>query len=423
MAKSSDRVLIGNILKSIRITKDIPIKQIAKEMKVSESTISQLETGKNNFSKDKIIAYANICGCSFNFNLNRQHIIENLIDVYKIYSELKIEKFNNAIFKLKSIPNIAFSSARFEYYLILYMDNIVNKNISNVKAIEKIIEIGLNSFTSNELAIYYDMQGLKNIYSKNSIKALKFLEKSISLNSKFLMNNYHHCTIYLNLGYYNLAQIFINKSLKIALEDVMIERLFYLLLNQGSLYINTLQFHEAEQINFKLLEEARVRNDLFLQYCILSNLTLASLLKKDFNDGFEYLGMIDQKYLIEDFDLILYQIMLHYFSKDYISTKKHIRKALGNTMISSYYKNFFQGIKYLMDDKFIKAINRIEKCYSLALNDGEVDRAMLDLKFLDVLYSKYELQDKLKRVKEIEENFYKISYSNHILENIDLKLN
>ena len=111
------------------------------------------------------------------------------------------------------------------------------------------------------------------------------------------------------------------------------------------------------------------------------------------------------------------------FSKDFISAKKVIRKALSNDNISKYYQIFFHGIKYLMDNKFIKAIELVEKCYTLALKDGEVDRAMLDLKFLDVLYSKYELQDKLKRVKEIEENFYKISYSNCVLENIDLKLN
>lgn len=423
MTKSSDRLLIGNVLKSIRIKKDIPIKQIAKKMNVSESMISQLETGKNNFSKDKIIVYTNICGCSFNFNINRRDIIEKLIDVYKIYSELKIEKFNNAISNLKKIPDIAFSSARFEYYLILYMDNIVNKNISNVEFIEKMIEIGINSFTNNELAIYYDMHGLKYIYSKNSIKAVKFLEKSISFNSNSLMNNYHHCTIFLNLGYYNLAQIFINKSLKIALEDVMIERLFHLLLNQASLYINTLQYQEADRINLKLLEESYVRNDLFLRYCVLSNLTLSSLLKKDFNDGFVYIGMIDQKYLNDDYDLILYQIMLYFFSNDYISTKNHIRKALGNTSISSYYKNFFQGIKYLMDNKFIKAIDRIERCYDLALSDGEVDRAMLVLKLLNELYLDHGLQNKLKKVKELQENFYKMSYANQIIEDIGLKLN
>lgn len=423
MTKSSDRLLIGNVLKSIRIKKDIPIKQIAKKMNVSESMISQLETGKNNFSKDKIIVYMNICGCSFNFNINRRDIIEKLIDVYKIYSELKIEKFNNAISNLKKIPDIAFSSARFEYYLILYMDNIVNKNISNVEFIEKMIEIGINSFTNNELAIYYDMQGLKYIYSKNSIKAVKFLEKSISFNSNFLMNNYHYCTIFLNLGYYNLAQIFINKSLKIALEDVMIERLFHLLLNQASLYINTLQYQEADRINLKLLEESYVRNDLFLRYCVLSNLTLSSLLKKDFNDGFVYIGMIDQKYLNDDYDLILYQIMLYFFSNDYISTKNHIRKALGNTSISSYYKNFFQGIKYLMDNKFIKAIDRIERCYDLALSDGEVDRAILDLKLLNELYLDHGLQNKLKKVKELQEKFYKMSYANQIIEDIGLKLN
>ena len=173
----------------------------------------------------------------------------------------------------------------------------------------------------------------------------------------------------------------------------------------------------------KLLEESYVRNDLFLRYCVLSNLTLSSLLKKDFNDGFVYIGMIDQKYLNDDYDLILYQIMLYFFSNDYISTKNHIRKALGNTSISSYYKNFFQGIKYLMDNKFIKAIDRIERCYDLALSDGEVDRAILDLKLLNELYLDHGLQNKLKKVKELQENFYKMSYANQIIEDIELKLN
>ena len=359
VSNNINRSLIGNILKSIRVEKNIPMKKIASALKVSESTVSQIETGKNSATKEKINEICHVCGCSFDYKTDR----------------------------------------------------------------EKMIEIGINSFTNNELAIYYDMQGLKYIYSKNSIKAVKFLEKSISFNSNFLMNNYHHCTIYLNLGYYNLAQIFINKSLKIALEDVMIERLFHLLLNQASLYINTLQYQEADRINLKLLEESYVRNDLFLRYCVLSNLTLSSLLKKDFNDGFVYIGMIDQKYLNDDYDLILYQIMLYFFSNDYISTKNHIRKALGNTSISSYYKNFFQGIKYLMDNKFIKAIDRIESCYNLALTAGEVDRAMLVLKLLNELYLDCGLQNKLRKVKELQENFYKMSYANQIIEDIGLKLN
>lgn len=106
-----------------------------------------------------------------------------------------------------------------------------------------------------------------------------------------------------------------------------------------------------------------------------------------------------------------------------LSTKNHIRKALGNTSISSYYKNFFQGIKYLMDNKFIKAIERIESCYNLALTAGEVDRAMLVLKLLNELYLDCRLQNKLIKVKELQEKFYKMSYANQIIEDIGLKLN
>ena len=86
-------------------------------------------------------------------------------------------------------------------------------------------------------------------------------------------------------------------------------------------------------------------------------------------------------------------------------------------------ENFFQGIKYLMDNKFIKAIDRIERCYDLALSDGEVDRAILDLKLLNELYLDHGLQNKLKKVKELQENFYKMSYANQIIEDIGLKLN
>lgn len=88
-----------------------------------------------------------------------------------------------------------------------------------------------------------------------------------------------------------------------------------------------------------------------------------------------------------------------------------------------YYKNFFQGLKYLIDNKREKAADRIESCYNLALTAGEVDRAMLVLKLLNELYLDCRLQNKLRKVKELQENFYKMSYANQIIEAIGLKLN
>ena len=62
-------------------------------------------------------------------------------------------------------------------------------------------------------------------------------------------------------------------------------------------------------------------------------------------------------------------------------------------------------------------------CYNLALTAGEVDRAMLVLKLLNELYLDCRLQNKLRKVKELQENFYKMSYANQIIEDIELKLN
>ncbi len=176
-------------------------------------------------------------------------------------------------------------------------------------------------------------------------------------------------------------------------------------------------------MNLKLLKESKIRNEEFLKYCILSNLVLISLLQKNYENGFKYLGMVDQKYLEDDYDLVLYRILLHLFVKDYTLAKKYIRQSLSNNSIGKYYKNFFQGLKYLIDNKQEKAIERIESCYNLALTAGEVDRAMLVLKPLNELYLDCRLQNKLRKVKELQENFYKMSYANQIIEDIGLKLN
>lgn len=424
MLENTNKFLIGNILKSIRVEKDIPIKRISSALKVSESTISQIETGKNKPAKEKITAISQICGYSFDYEIDREEIIGLVQLIYTQYTNLEKEKLNLTIGKInKSSISIQCSYARFEYYLILYMDVIINQKNEDVQFLKKILEIGKSTFSVKELSIYYDIQALEMMYLNDNIKALEYLDKSRLYDNESLMNHYHYCSIYLNLGYYTLAQQYIIKCIDIAVKEVSFERLCYLILNQGVLYLNTSQYNESIVLNLKLLEESKKRNNAILEFCVLANLTLSSLMQKDFKLGFKYLEMIDQKYKNEDSDLVLYQIMLYFFSKDFISAKKVIRKALSNDNISKYYQNFFHGIKYLMDNKFIKAIELVEKCYTLALKDGEVDRAMLDLKFLDVLYSKYELQDKLKRVKEIEENFYKISYSNCVLENIDLKLN
>ncbi|WP_281740054.1 helix-turn-helix transcriptional regulator [Holdemanella biformis] len=423
MLENTNKFLIGNILKSIRVEKDIPIKRISSALKVSESTISQIETGKNKPAKEKITVISQICGYSFDYEIDREKIIGLVQLIYTQYTNLEKEKLNLTIGKIKSSISIQCSYARFEYYLILYMDVIINQKNEDVQFLKKILEIGKSTFSVKELSIYYDIQALEMMYLNDNIKALEYLDKSRLYDNESLMNHYHYCSIYLNLGYYTLAQQYIIKCIDIAVKEVSFERLCYLILNQGVLYLNTSQYNESIVLNLKLLEESKKRNNAILEFCVLANLTLSSLMQKDFKLGFKYLEMIDQKYKNEDSDLVLYQIMLYFFSKDFISAKKVIRKALSNDNISKYYQNFFHGIKYLMDNKFIKAIELVEKCYTLALKDGEVDRAMLDLKFLDVLYSKYELQDKLKRVKEIEENFYKISYSNCVLENIDLKLN
>ena len=94
-------------------------------MDVSEATISQFETGKNRPTNEKIALFTEICGQTFNFDLDRNLIIDRVYDIYDFYTDLKKEELNETIKIVKDTHNIACSYARFEYYLILYMDAII----------------------------------------------------------------------------------------------------------------------------------------------------------------------------------------------------------------------------------------------------------------------------------------------------------
>ena len=120
MQEKFSRILIGNVLKSIRTEQKIPIKKVAQNMDVSEATISQFETGKNKPTNEKITLFTEICGQTFNFDLDRDLIVNRVYDIYDLYTDLKKEELNETIQIVKDTKNIACSYARFEYYLILY---------------------------------------------------------------------------------------------------------------------------------------------------------------------------------------------------------------------------------------------------------------------------------------------------------------
>lgn len=187
VSNNINRSLIGNILKSIRVEKNIPMKKIASALKVSESTVSQIETGKNLATKEKIALFTEICGQTFNFDLDRNLIIDRVYDIYDFYTDLKKEELNETIKIVKDTHNIACSYARFEYYLILYMDAIINQKEVDTALYKGIIELGKNNFSVRELSIYYDIMALEKIYSNEIKEALGYLDKALSNKGNHLM--------------------------------------------------------------------------------------------------------------------------------------------------------------------------------------------------------------------------------------------
>ena len=172
VSNNINRSLIGNILKSIRVEKNIPMKKIASALKVSESTVSQIETGKNSATKEKINEICHVCGCSFDYKTDRKKMIDLVLYIYTQYSNLSTDEMNSAIEEVKNNSFISYSYARFEYYLILYMDGIINQNNEDVQLFKRILEIGKSSFSNKELSIYYDIKALEKMYLNDSIKTL-----------------------------------------------------------------------------------------------------------------------------------------------------------------------------------------------------------------------------------------------------------
>ena len=73
------------------------LKKVAQNMDVSETTISRFETGKNKPTNEKIALFTEICGQTFNFDLDRNLIMDRVYDIYDLYTDLKKEEFNKTI--------------------------------------------------------------------------------------------------------------------------------------------------------------------------------------------------------------------------------------------------------------------------------------------------------------------------------------
>ncbi len=85
--------------------------------------------------------------------------------------------------------------------------------------------------------------------------------------------------------------------------------------------------------------------------------------------------------------------------------KECIASFLRNVKDSKYHENFIRALKYMMDNKPMKAIANFETCYQIALKNGQYDRAIFVLKQLNELYLDHGLQNKLKKKERITRKF------------------
>ena len=239
MYKFSQKKFMGSLLKSIRTEKEIPIKNIALDLGISESTISQFETGKNMLSSERMKAILLVCNCEFDFSIKRTDIIKLIKDAYFDYTMLEKDNMKKRLNTILKNKLSLYSFARFDYSLAMYMNLIINQidDKKTLTFVKLILENCCEFLDESELVIYYDIKALEEMYKINNFQALKYLKLSSAYDDSQLMVNYHFASTYLCLGYLSLSQKYLYKCINIAVQTVAFDRLCYLLLNLGVIYL------------------------------------------------------------------------------------------------------------------------------------------------------------------------------------------
>ena len=200
------------------------------------------------------------------------------------------------------------------------------------------------------------------------------------------MANYHYGIINVRNGYFTIASEYLNSTAIQAINLVAFERLLYITLCKSLLLLHTYQFDESLRMNLNLLSESEKRKDSRLEKSIKSNIVFNYLIQKKFDESLKWLNSIDELYFGQR--EMIYKVFLLYQLKRYDSCKVFIKAYSEQLKGSKYDILFLNGLKYLMNNKKEKALRCFENCYELSIENGELDNAMFNLRFLEELYYK-----------------------------------
>lgn len=417
-----DSIRIGNIIKSIRVEKDIPVKVIASNLHVSASTISQFETGKNYASIERCKEIFSVYDCPFDYSVDFNEVRNKLYSFYESYAQANETSLFIEMKSYLETENDFYSFGRFEYVLILYLYAIISEKLYIVDQynLDKIIECGFSSLDSKEKSIYVDLKSTYYFWKNNITESKKYVLKSLEFNSHNFMANYHYGIINVRNGYFTIASEYLNSTAIQAINLVAFERLLYITLCKSLLLLHTYQFDESLRMNLNLLSESEKRKDSRLEKSIKSNIVFNYLIQKKFDESLKWLNSIDELYFGQR--EMIYKVFLLYQLKRYDSCKVFIKAYSEQLKGSKYDILFLNGLKYLMNNKKEKALRCFENCYELSIENGELDNAMFNLRFLEELYYKFKCLEQIQRVYDLLNIFHKISHSKIEIDKIDLSL-
>ena len=289
MIKFEQKQILGSYFRNVRKSRKLTIRQVSASSRgISETCISEFETGRNDTSEDVISYLFNELSIDFNFEPSflseRKTTVDKLIE---LYGSLDIETFD------KIMTQISEGEYRNTYFYPLYLicnfyycsflsnsdESTVNQIISDINAVKSL-------FSVNEQQLYSILL-YRYIYPRNEEKALKILRDEYD-KTKNSTDSSTAVMAYLLAGSekydckYHTQISLLEKALNTFINQGFILRTIYCLNDLGLAYMECFDYQKAIEALEKALVLAKQIKDQDRIAGVTNNLAMVYFNKKEY---------------------------------------------------------------------------------------------------------------------------------------------
>lgn len=370
--------LVALYIKTIRLTRNLKLKDIADSLYISESLLSKIESGERTISPDvfnNILKLYNVV--STNFDCEVYETIDLFIEYLIKQEKHKINKILNLDINYKSFPYMLM--ARF----IQLFSN--DKNSTELYNITNILMKTIELYEIKYQQLFYILRGYLLILKHNFNDAKKSIEKGLNINvdeSLTALGNYYISFIKRDIKEFKEAINYSEKAIAYFEKTNNLIRLSKGYGHIGSLYMNIGIYTRA--IDFYLKSSKyNISNNMDVLVGVNFNIGLCNLELEQYETAINYF-MISKE--LENDTLTCFYIAYCYFKiNDKKKAKLYVEEGHSANEFDHFSVCMLNWLEAMLNSKYSK------KCefHLLKLNKKYQDLSLTDKRFLNNRLSEY----------------------------------